>query len=196
MRFRPLLTVVPTTLVALLLAGCDRPAPSASGAAATPAPATNPPPAVAAAGAEENVPNPAGPVPMPAAKAGTNAVAAPAPALVPAPEVRKVHPEIQRVVGRWLRPDGGYILDIQKVDADGHLTAEYLNPKSIHIARAEARHDGSQARVFIEFRDQNYPGSTYTLTYAPQTDQLFGVYFQAMVQESYDVMFVRQPGAP
>ena len=35
--------------------------------------------------------------------------------------------------GRWLRPDGGYVLDI-RVDTTGKIDAIYLNPKPINIA--------------------------------------------------------------
>jgi len=34
--------------------------------------------------------------------------------------------------------------------------------------------------VFIELRDVNYPGSTYSLTYEPASDQLKGIYYQAV----------------
>jgi hypothetical protein len=93
--------------------------------------------------------------------------------------------------GRWLRPDGGYILEIRTVDASGKIDAVYLNPKPITIAKAEATRDGSAVKVFVELRAPNYPGSTYTLTYDPRRDQLEGIYFQAALQQRFDVMFVR-----
>ena len=46
-------------------------------------------------------------------------------------------------------------------------------------------------KVFIELRDVNYPGSTYDLTYNPQADQLQGSYYQAALQQQFDVSFVR-----
>jgi hypothetical protein len=46
-------------------------------------------------------------------------------------------------------------------------------------------------KVFIELRAPNYPGSTYTLTYDPQQDQLQGAYFQAVQQQNFNVNFVR-----
>ena len=52
-------------------------------------------------------------------------------------------------------------------------------------------HRKTTTKVFIELRDTNYPGPTYTLTYDPKEDQLKGVYFQAALQQSYDVVFVR-----
>lgn len=93
--------------------------------------------------------------------------------------------------GRWLRPDGGYILDIKAIDANGKIDAAYLNPKPINIAKAEATRDGSTVKVVVELRAPNYPGSTYTLTYDPQQDQLRGIYFQAVQQQNFDVYFAR-----
>jgi hypothetical protein len=93
--------------------------------------------------------------------------------------------------GRWLRLDGGYILEIRAVDPSGKIDGIYLNPKPINIAKAEATRDGSKLNVFVELRAPNYPGSTYTLTYDPQQDQLKGVYFQAVQQQSFNVNFVR-----
>ena len=93
--------------------------------------------------------------------------------------------------GHWLRPDGGYILDIKAVDASGKIDAVYLNPKPINIAKAKATREGSIVKVFVELRAPNYPGSTYTLTYDREQDQLRGIYFQAVQQQSFDVYFVR-----
>jgi hypothetical protein len=93
--------------------------------------------------------------------------------------------------GRWLRPDGGYILDIRDVDARGKIDAVYLNPRPITVARAEATRDSSTLKIFVELRAPGYPGSTYTLTYDPQRDQLTGIYFQAALQQRFDVVFVR-----
>jgi hypothetical protein len=41
-------------------------------------------------------------------------------------------------------------------------------------------------------RDVNYLGSTYTLEYNPESDQLFGQYFQAALQQTFEVVFSRQ----
>jgi hypothetical protein len=71
------------------------------------------------------------------------------------------------------------------------MDAGYFNPRPINVSRAEASQEGTTIKVFIELRDTNYPGSTYTLTFDPQSDQLKGVYFQAALQQSFDVFFVR-----
>jgi len=97
----------------------------------------------------------------------------------------------QKLEGRWQRGDGGYILDIRGVDADGKLTATYLNPRPINVARAEASMLGDTLRIFVELRDTNYPGSIYQLTYEPAADRLQGTYYQAALRESYEVVFGR-----
>ena len=95
------------------------------------------------------------------------------------------------LTGRWLRLDGGYVLEIHGVDAGGRIDAAYLNPRPINVARAEATREGSTLKVFVELRAPDYPGSTYTLTYDPGSDQLQGVYYQAALQQRFDVRFVR-----
>ncbi len=75
--------------------------------------------------------------------------------------------------------------------ANGSMAAGYFNPKSIHVAQAEASREGGVMKVFIELRDLNYPGSTYTLTYDPASDQLKGVYYQAVEKQRFPVAFVR-----
>ena len=109
----------------------------------------------------------------------------------PPRDVRAASPEFPKLKGKWVRADGGYIVDIKNVDEHGKLDAAYLNPRPIHIAKAEAFHDSTATRVFIELRDVNYPGSTYELTYDPQSDQLSGVYFQAVQQQRFEVTFGR-----
>jgi len=93
--------------------------------------------------------------------------------------------------GRWLRPDGGYVLEIRSIDSKGKIEAAYFNPKSINIAKADASQDGPTLKVFVELRAPNYPGSTYTLSYDQEHDQLRGIYFQAVQQQSFNVYFVR-----
>ena len=98
----------------------------------------------------------------------------------------------QKLTGRWLRPDGGYILEIKSVDdRSGKMEAAYLNPKPIHVAKAEATREGAGVKIFVELRDVNYPGSTYVLSYDAPSDRLKGVYFQAAHQQRFEVDFVR-----
>lgn len=93
--------------------------------------------------------------------------------------------------GRWVRPDGGYLIIIRGVDASGRLDAAYQNPNPLPFAEAEASRDGTAIRVFLELRAGGYSGSTYTLTYDPANDVLHGVYYQAVARQKYDVYFER-----
>jgi hypothetical protein len=98
---------------------------------------------------------------------------------------------LKRLVGRWVRPDGGYVIEIRSVHADGTLDAGYYNPRPINVSRATATPQGDAIQVFVELYDEGYPGSTYTLTYDPQSDAFIGTYFQAALRQSFDVVFVR-----
>jgi hypothetical protein len=107
---------------------------------------------------------------------------------VAAPEAKW---DFDRLKGRWRRPDGGYILEIKEIDPNWKMVAAYCNPRPINVSRAEVSQEGTTNKLFIELRDTNYPGSTYTLTYDPVSDQLTGVYFQAALKQSFDVVFLR-----
>jgi len=100
-------------------------------------------------------------------------------------------PQFHKLLGRWLRPDGGYVLDFKHVEDNGRLEAAYLNPRPIFVSRAEASQETNTMKVFVELQDVGYPGSNYTLAYDAPSDQLRGVYYQAALQESFDVVFVR-----
>ena len=113
--------------------------------------------------------------------AGTNA----------APPAAAASPELLKLVGKWQRPDEDYVLEIKSVDVSGKLDAAYFNPNPIHVERAAAMRDKGTNKVFIELNDVNYPGCTYNLTHDPQSDQLYGQYFQAAMQQTFDVVFAR-----
>jgi hypothetical protein len=123
---------------------------------------------------------PATPKPdTPAAKTAT--AAAPAPA-----------GDWNRLRGRWLRPDGGYVLEIRSVADDGRADAAYFNPNPIHVAWARIANTGGVLKLDAELRDVNYPGCLYKLSYVPERDQLVGTYFQAQMQETHEIFFVRE----
>ncbi len=105
--------------------------------------------------------------------------------------VERATPDFGTLKGRWLRPDGGYILSVKDVDPGGKMDAGYFNPRPINVSKAQATQEGATLKVFIELRDAGYPGSTYTLTYDPKTDRLGGVYYQAAIGQRFDVIFVR-----
>ena len=96
-----------------------------------------------------------------------------------------------KLVGRWMRTDGGYVLQLSNPIFDGRLTAAYFNPRSINVARSEWKFQDGHLIVFVELRDEGYPGSTYTLAYHSDTDRLVGIYFQAALRQKFDVVFER-----
>ena len=100
-------------------------------------------------------------------------------------------PAFSSLAGRWVRPDGGYVINIRSVDAAGKLQADYANPNPLPFARAEATRDGKTIKLYFELRAGGYNGSTYTLTYDPTSDTLKGAYFQAVAQQKFDVYFIR-----
>mgnify|MGYP001249913340 CR=1 FL=1 len=108
-----------------------------------------------------------------------------------APSATTVSPELAKLVGQWQRPDGGYVIEIKSVDPSGKLDAAYFNPNPINVSRAVAWREQGTTKVVIELRDVNYPGSTYNLKHDPQSDQLFGQYFQATMQQTFEVAFAR-----
>ena len=97
-----------------------------------------------------------------------------------------------KIVGRWLRPDGGYIIEIQKVDINGKMEAAYYNPRSINVSQALAAQKDGSIEIFIELRDTGYPGATYTLKYDQANDMLTGLYYQPAAGQTFDVQFVRK----
>jgi hypothetical protein len=128
--------------------------------------------------------------------------AAPAPAAVAEPETAVTEPatavsasaaDFEVLVGRWVRLDSPYVIEIRSAGDDGRLEAAYYNPRSINVSVAKARKKNGKLEVFVELRDINYPGSNYRLTYEASNDLLRGVYFQAVMQQNFDVAFRRLP---
>lgn len=114
------------------------------------------------------------------------------PADAPSSATATTPPAYAGLVGEWVRSDGGYVLAISGVAPDGKATASYFNPRPIHVARAEAKLEGALVGLFVELRDVNYPGSTYTLGHDTATDQLQGIYYQAAQGAQYEVAFSRR----
>ena len=104
----------------------------------------------------------------------------------------KEAPDFDKLLGSWVRPDGGYVIEIKKIHPDGNVDATYLNPRPIHISRSHVSEREGVIELFIELQGQGYPGSTYTLRYNPAYDVMVGTYFQAVIQQPFDVIFQRK----
>jgi hypothetical protein len=100
-------------------------------------------------------------------------------------------PDFEKLKGKWLRPDGGYVLEIKQVAADGKIQATYLNPNSINVARAAASSENGQMKVYVELQDKGYPGNYYILRYDAGSDQLAGIYYHLGINQQFDVFFTR-----
>ena len=98
---------------------------------------------------------------------------------------------VLKLVGRWLRTDSPYVIEIHEVSPDGTLRAGYYNPQPINVSAAKVENKNGTLQVLVELHDAGYPGSNYTLNYNPQNDALEGTYFQATLRQNFNVAFMR-----
>jgi len=96
------------------------------------------------------------------------------------------------LIGQWVRPDGGYVLDIRSISPDGNIKMAYLNPQLINVSKAQANTKAGKIELFIELKDRSYPGNYYTLTFDSETNRLVGVYHHLGLNQNFDVYFVRK----
>ena len=117
-------------------------------------------------------------------------------ATAPAPETKApaaaVPEAVRKLMGRWLRSDGTYVLELRNADLSGKVEAGYFNPKSINVSRAIWMQGAAGLQVMVELNDVGYPGATYVLSHDAQTDRLVGQYNQPAMQQSFDIDFMRQ----
>jgi hypothetical protein len=105
------------------------------------------------------------------------------------PAVKSETPDFSKLVGRWRRPDGGYVIEVRNVASDGSADASYYNPNPINVAESKAFRRDGKIGIFIKMEDRNYPGSTYDLVYDPGSEYLVGIYYQATMNQEFDVAF-------
>jgi hypothetical protein len=96
-----------------------------------------------------------------------------------------------KIIGEWLRTDSDYMIKIVEVNDNGSMLAQYFNPKPINVETAKWESISGDLKIFIELRDVNYPGSTYTLNYLPDKDMFAGEYYQAVEGLTFYVEFSR-----
>ena len=97
----------------------------------------------------------------------------------------------QKLEGRWVREQGGYVLVLQDIMPDGSLKAFYLNPRNINVHVANWKFEDERLFLYVEMRDVNYPGSTYQLVYNTEKDILEGIYYQAVARQEFEIYFER-----
>ena len=100
--------------------------------------------------------------------------------------------DFQKLIGKWVRPDGGYVLDIKSISPDGKIEMAYLNPQPINVSKAKADITQDKIELFIELWDKGYPGSYYTLTFDSESERLVGVYHHLGLNQNFDIYFIRR----
>lgn len=110
---------------------------------------------------------------------------------VPAASAKAPDAEKEKLIGRWQRTDGGYIIELKNPTSSGLIEANYFNPNPINVGKSAWQIKEGRLMVMVELQDQNYPGSLYNLKYQPETDKLAGSYFQAVERQTYNVEFTR-----
>jgi len=98
----------------------------------------------------------------------------------------------ERIKGKWMRSDGGYILEFKQLLQNNTLDVSYYNPSPIHVGKAHMYEERGFTKVFVELQDVNYPGSRYTLILDAEKPLLVGNYYQATQQVDYEVAFEKQ----
>ncbi len=101
-------------------------------------------------------------------------------------------PDHTLIRGDWQRTDGSYLIRVSNVQADGQAKVDYFNPNPIHVADSSISIQKNLIKLFIKFQDKGYEGSTYTLYYYQNKDALVGFYYQAPMDKTFEVIFMRK----
>ena len=95
------------------------------------------------------------------------------------------------LIGEWTRTDAPCQIKITDALESGKLELAYFNPKAIDLGKAYWTKTETILSVYIELRDETYPGSYYKLNYNMERDLLVGQYFQAEGGAAFPVEFMR-----
>lgn len=107
------------------------------------------------------------------------------------PKERYVPPEeTGDLIGKWVRPDGGYSLQIVGFK-DSTVDAAYFNPNPINVSETQWKIQDGYVYLYVLFDDVGYEGSYYSLGYLPEKDILMGFYYQAALKQKFEVYFER-----
>jgi hypothetical protein len=96
------------------------------------------------------------------------------------------------IIGEWVRTDGDYIIHVRDVKPDGSVDAKYFNPGEINVEEARVSEWKGLCKLYIKLQDEGYPGSTYTLYYYAEKNALAGFYYQAVMDQTFEVVFLRK----
>jgi hypothetical protein len=96
------------------------------------------------------------------------------------------------ITGEWARTDGNYTIFVRDIKTDGSADVGYFNPSKIHVAESNVSIQEGLIKLFVKSKDKGYPGSTYTLYYYAEKDALVGYYYQAAMNGTFKVIFLRK----
>lgn len=96
------------------------------------------------------------------------------------PPLAKLDPRLLKLRGFWQREEGGMIIAVRDVKADGKVTAGYTNPDrsppDVNVGGASARVTAGKVTLTVTMDDVDYRGSRYDLTYDAASGTLQGSY--------------------
>lgn len=96
------------------------------------------------------------------------------------------------VSGSWTRSDADYTLHVGNVSSDGSVAVTYFNPAEIHVSESHVSTQEGLVKIYVKLEDDGYPGCTYTLYYYAEEDALAGFYYQAAMNQTFEVVFLRE----
>jgi len=102
---------------------------------------------------------------------------------------KKVELNAEKLLGRWMRTDGEYTLEVKAIKGDSYLAVAYFNPNPIHCEKGTYAMEGGALKIHVLLNDTGYPKCTYDLEYDDEKKILFGAYFQAAAGQTYHVVF-------
>ena len=95
------------------------------------------------------------------------------------------------LAGKWQRADGPYTIQIMEIRKDGVLEVAYLNPNPMSGVTGNWKMKNKKLSIFIKIADVSYQGSTYQLKFNDHSGNLFGLYYQAIAKQTFDVSFTK-----
>lgn len=108
------------------------------------------------------------------------------------PAISEEIPNFKIIEGEWFRPDGGYVIHVRNINSDGSVDVGYFNPAKINVSESKVSEWKGLTKLFVKLQDSGYPGSSYTLFYYAEKDVLAGFYYQAEMEKTFEVFFLRK----
>ena len=66
-------------------------------------------------------------------------------------------PDFTKIIGKWVRPDGGYTIHVEDIKPDGSVNAGYFNPGEIDISEATVSKWKGLTKLYVKLQGKGYP---------------------------------------